>query len=95
MDKLGLSLLLLDDGNRSNSNWQLCFASFSQNEKELFINLCKENFDLNGHILNKDNRYMIFDAPSSRKIDDFILEIFPKDMDIIQKKIIRHRKDLQ
>lgn len=95
IDKLGLSLLLLDDGNRSGSNWNLCFASFTQEEKELFINLCKENFDLDGHILNKDDRYMSFDAPSSRRIDEFMLEIFPKDMDVIQKKIIKHRKDLQ
>lgn len=94
LDELGLSLYLLDDGNREESNWQLCFAMFNQEEKELFIKLCKERFGLIGWIKNCDDRYMIFDAPSSKKIDDIILSILPMGMDIIQKKIIKHRKDL-
>lgn len=91
LDKLGLCLYLLDDGSRNDSNWQLCFATFNNEEKNLFINLCQERLGLNGWV-QKDERYMVFDSPSSRRIDDLMLSIFSEDMDIIQKKIIKHRK---
>lgn len=91
LDKLGLCLYLLDDGSRDDSNWELCFATFNDEEKNLFINLCKERLGLNGWIM-KDERYMIFDSPSSRRIDNLMLTIFSESMDIIQKKIIKHRK---
>lgn len=93
LNELGLSLYILDDGYRNNSNWELCVASLSEREKELFIQLCKERFKINGY-LEKDIRYIRFDSVSSLKIDDIILSIFDKNMDIIQKKIIKHRKDL-
>ena len=66
---------------------------YQKKKKKLFIQLCKEKFKINGY-LEKDIRYIRFDSVSSLKIDDIILSIFDKNMDIIQKKIIKHRKDL-
>jgi hypothetical protein len=94
LDELGLSLYLLDDGSRSDSQWELCVAMLSQKEKEFFINECKTKFDLTAYIVNHDNRYIKFNALSSRKIDDIILSVLPNDLDIIYKKIFNHRKDL-
>lgn len=91
LDKFGLCLYLLDDGSRNDSNWELCFATFNKEEKDLFINLCRERLNLNGWTM-KDERYMIFDTSSSKKIDELMLSIFSEDMDIIQKKIIKHGK---
>ena len=95
LDELGLSLYLLDDGSRNDSQWELCVAMFSQEEKELFINECKTKFDLTAYIVNYDNRYIKFNALSSRKIDDIILSALPNDLDIIHKKIFNHRRDLR
>ena len=95
IDELGFSLYMLDDASRNNYSWELCVAMLTEEEKQLFLKLCKERFDINGKVRLYDNRYISFDTKSSRKIDDIILSIFPKDMDIIQKKIVNHRKDLQ
>lgn len=94
LDNLGLSLYMLDDASRSDSNWELCVAMLTQEEKEYFLDICKDRFDINGHIQNYDNRYITFDAVSSRKIDDIILNVLPHNLDIITKKIYNHRKDL-
>ena len=85
LNELGLCLHVLDDGNR-NDSWILCLAEYSQEEIELYIRLCKERFGLNCYQL-KDNRYIRFDANSSREIDKMILKIFPNDLDIVKKKI--------
>lgn len=95
LDELGLSLYLLDDGSRNNSQWELCVAMLSQKEKELFINECETKFNLTAYMTNCDNRYIKFNALSSRKIDDIILSTLPNDLDIIRKKIFNHRKDLR
>lgn len=95
IDKLGFSLYMLDDASRGDYSWELCVAMLTEEEKQLFLKLCKERFDIDGKVRVYDNRYISFDTISSQKIDDVILSIFPKDMDIIQKKIINHRKDLQ
>lgn len=95
LDELGLSLYLLDDASRSDCNWDLCVAMLSDEEKELFIKLCQERFGIRCYVQNKDKRYIRFDAVSSRKIDDIMLSIFPHNLDIIQKKIYKHRRDLQ
>ena len=35
LNELGLSLYILDDGYRNNSNWELCVASLSKEEKKI------------------------------------------------------------
>lgn len=67
----------------------LCLAEYSQEEIDLYIRLCKERLNLICW-RQKDERYLTFDAPSSRKIDKMILNIFPENFDIIQKKIINN-----
>lgn len=94
LDNLGLSLYMLDDASRSDSNWELCVAMLSQEEKEYFLDICKDRLNINGYIQNCDNRYITFDAVSSRQIDDIILNVLPHDLDIVTKKIYNHRKDL-
>lgn len=88
LDGFQLSILMLDDGHRSNSNWQICVASFSEEDKDLFINVCKDKFKLNANLLNNDSRYILFDADSSRQIDRIILENIPNNLDVVQYKII-------
>lgn len=87
LNEFGIAIHILDDGNRSNSNWYVCVAEFTQEEKNLYVNVCKSNFRLNCKTI-KDDRYIEFDAPSSRKIDDIILSNIPNNLDIIQYKII-------
>ena len=87
LNEFGIAIHILDDGNRSNSNWYVCVAAFTQEEKNLYVNVCKSNFGLNCKTI-KDDRYIEFDAPSSRKIDDIILSNIPNDLDIVQYKII-------
>jgi len=88
LNELGLCLHVLDDGSRGNT-WYLCLAEYSQEEIDLYIRLCKERLNLICW-RQKDERYLTFDAPSSRKIDKMILNIFPENFDIIQKKIINN-----
>lgn len=87
LDKFQLSIFFLDDGYRSNSNWELCFATFNVNEKSLFIDMLKDKFGLVGKI-KKDVRYFELNSDSSRKLDDIILKNIPNDLDIIKYKII-------
>ena len=90
LNEFGLSLHLLDDGNRGNL-WHICLAEWTIEEKELYINICEDRFELNCY-LAKDDRYAYFDANSSRKIDKIILANIPNDLDIIHKKIIDNDK---
>lgn len=85
MTIFGLCLYLLDDGSRSESNWNLCVANLEEEDKKFFIGKCNQL----GYVcwLNKDIRYITFDAISSRKIDKEILNIFG-DIDITRKKIL-------
>lgn len=87
LNEFGICIHLLDDGSRSNSNWQVCVADFNELDKELYIKKCKEDLSLNCHTL-KDDRYIQFDAISSRKIDELILSYLPNDLDIVKYKII-------
>lgn len=89
LNKFQFSLLMLDDGSRSNL-WQLCVAEWSDNEVEALSNKCLE-FELRFN-RNKDNRYINFDALSSKRIDNIILEHIPNNLDIIKKKIINNTK---
>lgn len=87
LNEFGLSLHMLDDGFRGHSNWQLCMADYSQEEIDLYIKICKEKFGLFAKQL-KDNRYIQFDAESSRNIDKIILDNIPNDLDIVKYKIL-------
>lgn len=88
LNEFGLCLHILDDGCRYNT-WTLCLAEYSKDEINLYIKLCKERFDINCW-QQKDERYITFDANSSRKIDKIILNTLPNDLDIIKKKIINN-----
>lgn len=87
LNDLGLSLHMLDDGFRAHSNWQLCLADYSQDEIDLYIKTCKEKFSLLAKQL-KDNRYIQFDAESTRKIDTIILDNIQNDLDVVKYKIL-------
>lgn len=87
LNEFGLSTYILDDGYRSNSNWEICVAKFNQEEKLFFIQYCKNKFNLICWT-KKDDRYINFDSDSSRKLDNIILENIPNELDIIHKKIL-------
>jgi hypothetical protein len=87
MTDFGLCLYLLDDGYRSSSQWSLCVAMLTEEDKQFFVEKCKK-LNYNCHIL-KDNRYISFDSVSSRQIDKKMIEIFG-DIDIIKKKILNN-----
>lgn len=90
MDELNefrLCLHLLDDGCRNKSNWEICVAAFTDEEKIKYIEVCKRKFGLEPY-LKSDVRYMQFRAPDTRKIDKMILKNIPNDLDIIKYKIL-------
>lgn len=87
LDSFGMSLFFLDDAYRSRTNWIICVASFTDEEKRLFIEICSEKFNLIGKPL-KDTNYISFTSDSSKKIDSMILEVIPNDLDIVKDKII-------
>ena len=84
------SLHLLDDGCRCKSNWELCVASFTNEEKLRYIEVCKAKFDIEPYITS-DVRYMKFRAEDSRKIDKMILQNIPNDLDIVKYKILLNK----
>lgn len=86
LNDFGICIHLLDDGSRTRSNWSVCVASFTEEEKQSYINKCSHDLSLNCYKL-KDDRYIEFDANSSRMIDDIILSNIPNDLDIIKYKI--------
>ena len=90
LDGLQLSCFLLDDGSRNNL-WNVCVAEWAADEKDLFLKYIKDKFKITGKI-NKDVRYITFDADSSRKIDNIILNNVPVDLDIVKKKITNNKK---
>ena len=90
LNEFGLCLHVLDDGYRGDV-WELCLAEYTEEEINLYIRLCKQRLDLIC-LQKKDDRYISFDAKSSRKIDDLILQIMPKELDIVKKKILNNTK---
>lgn len=94
LDDFSLCLYLLDDASRSESSWGLCVAMLTTEQKDLFCFLAKERLGLTCHIQNHDDRYIRFNSESTKKIDEMMIQFFGKDMDIIKKKILKHRKDL-
>ena len=91
LNEFGLSLHCLDDAHRDKSSWELCLAEYTQEEIDLYIKICRDNFELKA-IQKKDKRYIRFDADSSRKIDLIILQNIPNNLDIIKKKILNNSK---
>lgn len=89
LDEFGLSIHILDDGHRARSNWELCLAALDAEEIDLYCRILQEKLGLYGY-QKKDNRYIVFDAVSSRNIDQMILENVPNDLDIVQRKIIQN-----
>lgn len=91
LNEFGLVLHCLDDGSRDKSAWELCLAEYTQQEIDLYIELCKKRFGLNAK-QKLDKRYIRFDANSSRILDQMILDILPNSLDIIKKKILENDK---
>lgn len=86
LNRLGYSTHFLDDGSRNSSNWQICLAEWTQEEKDLYLKRLSEEYDIHGKML-KDVRYACFDSISSKKIDTMILQNVDNSLDIIKKKI--------
>lgn len=84
-----VSLLFLDDGHRANL-WQLCVAEWSEEQVSALLNRLLE-FNIRGKI-QKDERYISFDAYSSKNLDEMILNNIPNELDIVHKKIIDNSK---
>ncbi len=90
LNEFGLSIHMLDDGSKNGKSWCLCLAEYTDDEKNKYIQICKNKFHLNCHLL-KDERYLLFDVVSSKVIDDIILRNIPNNLDIIQYKILDKR----
>ena len=89
LNELSLVIFVLDDGCREDSNWVVCVAEFSDEDKHLFVNKMKEKFNLSCHI-TKDDRYILFDSHATKKLDDMILKIVPNDLDIVKYKLTKN-----
>lgn len=95
IDEFGISLHTLDDGCRSNKNiWYVCLAEWSQEEIEKYISVCEVKFNIKPKQSNSDKRYVFFNVPDSKKIDEIILNNLPNELDIIQEKIFRKESRL-
>lgn len=88
LNEFGLSIHLLDDGSHSDGYWNLCYAAFSQDEKDLYCKILKERFNIVPH-LQKDERYIGFNKSDSQKINEIILNNIPNNLDIIKYKILK------
>lgn len=91
LNEFGFCLHILDDGSRDDL-WQNCLAEWSYDEIDLYVNICKERFNLECTRDKSDNRYVTFDAFSSKKIDEMILRNIPNELDIVHKKILNNDK---
>jgi hypothetical protein len=92
LNEFGLSIHFLDDAHCSNNGlWELCYASFSSEERELYIQILEENFGFKPR-RRKDDRYLGFNKEDSEKISNIIMKNIPNDLDIIKYKIFRHKE---
>lgn len=88
LNEFGLSIHFLDDASRSQSGaWELCYAAFTQEEKELYCKILQERFGIKAR-MRKDDRYIGFGIEDSKKIDAIILRNIPNDLDVVQYKIV-------
>lgn len=91
LNEFQLSIFILDDGHRGNSNWMVCVADFSKEEKDEFINICRNKLNLSCRY-QKDDRYLLFDSISTNKLDEIILDNIPNNLDIIKYKLLENEK---
>lgn len=90
LNKLSLSVWMLDDGHRDSSNWTVCVARFTEEEKEYAIKILKEKFNIRAE-LKKDVRYMYINATDTRVIDEAILNNIPSELDVVKYKITENK----
>lgn len=90
INEYSFSIWILDDGFRGNSNWELCVAEYTSDDINLAIKLFNEKWNIKSRI-QKDCRYLQFDAKSSRIIDEIILKNIPNKLDIIKYKITENK----
>lgn len=88
LTEFGLAIHMLDDASCNNGYWALCYAGFTDKEKELYRKVLKDKFDIEAR-LHKDDRYIGFGKDDSQKISNIILRQIPNDLDIIQYKILK------
>lgn len=88
LDEFMFSIFILDDGSKKNVSWEICLADYNEEEKKIFIDVCINKLKLNPKI-KKDRRYILFDSISSRKIDGFILNSIPNNLDIVKQKVLK------
>lgn len=89
LNEFSLSIWALDDGHRANF-WGLCVAEYTKEDIEYAIYKLKKDFNLIANSSKSDNRYLNFNADSSRRLDDIILNNIPNEFDVIQYKIINN-----
>jgi len=90
LEDFSFAIWILDDGSKTNSLWQLCIASLTNEETEFLQIILKERFGISSKI-NKNIKYISFGRIDSEKIDKIILKNIPNNLDIIQYKIINNK----
>lgn len=89
LNEFGLSIHFLDDASCSTDGfWELCYAAFTDDEREQYRNILVEKFNIHPR-LRKDERYIGFGKEDSKKISEIILRNIPNDLDIIKYKILK------
>ena len=91
LNGFGLSIWLLDDGYRG-PYWELCVASYTEDEKKLMLDKLFEMGFSSAHLSKHDPRYLRFNAEDSRGLDKIILSEIQNDLDIIKYKITENDK---
>lgn len=92
LNEFSLAILMLDDGYRDRSNWEVCLADILLEDREYFVKIMQDKFNLDSYLDSTDDRYINFRAESSRQIDEIILKNIPTDLDIIRYKITENDK---
>lgn len=91
LNEFGLSIWVLDDGSRG-PYWELCVASYTDEEKEHILNKLHIMGLTSASLANCDNRYLRLNANDSRTLDSIILRNISNDLDIIKDKILENSK---
>ena len=90
LDELGMCTHTLDDGYRSDCNWEVCLGDWTQEEIDRYIQIMGDKFLLHPYQI-KDKRYVLFNSEDTKIIDQKILKNIPNELDIIQYKIINRK----
>lgn len=87
LNNMSLSIFMLDDGYYSSSMlWELCVASFSEEERDYFIRVLYNKFGIKSK-KKKDSRYIVFNRYYSDIINNIIISSIPNNIDIIKTKL--------